>query len=185
MPSGRRLQGARLKTWFWTLQKTLSIKTPPRPKPSDKPIVTAARPAPQYPAKAQGGGSSDGLPPTLRLSKCCQWRLGLRLSGCCFAARPAFLREIGSGGRIIRGDHRIVTRQPRLGRYSSGVRPRTDAIKGQTFILECFGFKDLPTPTHEMLAIVQTAAAPPTAERQAEVVKKNVLQFGKGASEAH
>ncbi|WP_147448150.1 hypothetical protein [Mesorhizobium sp. YM1C-6-2] len=55
------------------------------------------------------------------------------------------------------------------------------AMQGQMFILECFGFKDLPTLTHEMLGdrSANTAAAPPTSERQAEVVKKNVLQFGR------
>jgi len=57
----------------------------------------------------------------------------------------------------------------------------TNALKGQMFIMEMFGFKDLPTLTHEMLGDrgVQTAAAAPTAERQAEVARKNVLQFGR------
>lgn len=57
----------------------------------------------------------------------------------------------------------------------------TTALKGQMFVMEMFGFKDLPTLTHEMLGDrgAQTAAAPPTSERQAEVVKKNVLQFGR------
>jgi hypothetical protein len=57
----------------------------------------------------------------------------------------------------------------------------TNAIKGQMFILECFGFKDLPTLTHEMVGdrSAQTAAAPPTEERQAAVAKKNILQFGR------
>jgi hypothetical protein len=53
--------------------------------------------------------------------------------------------------------------------------------RSQMFILECFGFKDLPTLTHEMLGDrgTQTAAAPPTEERQAEVARKNILQFGR------
>ena len=49
------------------------------------------------------------------------------------------------------------------------------------FIMEMFGFKDLPTLTHEMLGDrgTQTAAAPPTEERQGEVARKNILQFGR------
>lgn len=57
----------------------------------------------------------------------------------------------------------------------------TNALKGQMFIMEMFGFKDLPTLTHEMLGErgAHTAAAPPTEERQAEVARKNILQFGR------
>jgi hypothetical protein len=58
----------------------------------------------------------------------------------------------------------------------------TNALKGQMFVMEMFGFKDLPTLTHEMLGdrgMQTTAVAPPTEERQAEVAKKNVLQFGR------
>jgi hypothetical protein len=49
------------------------------------------------------------------------------------------------------------------------------------FVMQIFGFKDLPTLTREMLGdrSAKTAAAPLTAERQAEVLKKNVLQFGR------
>lgn len=55
------------------------------------------------------------------------------------------------------------------------------ALDGQKFLLTCFGYADLPTLTHEHMTDRRqtTAAAPPTEERLAEVVKKNVLQFGR------
>jgi hypothetical protein len=57
-----------------------------------------------------------------------------------------------------------------------------NALKGQMFVMEMFGFNDLPTLTHEMLGdrgMQTTTVAPPTEERQAEVAKKNILQFGR------
>jgi hypothetical protein len=55
------------------------------------------------------------------------------------------------------------------------------ALKGQMFLLTCFGYADLPTLTHDHMTdrAHSTAAAPPTAERQGEVAQKNILQFGR------
>ena len=55
------------------------------------------------------------------------------------------------------------------------------ALNGQKFLLTCFGYADLPTLTHEHMTDRErtTAAAPPTEERQAEVARKNILQFGR------